>query len=213
MPRIDAIFFDMDGVLIDARHLHYEALNAALEPFGLEISHDAHLANFDGLSTRQKLAILSETRGLPQGLHTLINQLKQKFTLAKIPLHCRPVFHHRYLLSRLSHDGYRLGLCSNSVRKTVDEMIHSADLDRFFELTLSNEDIEHPKPNPDIYLAAAKQMNVQPDRCLVVEDNANGIQAARTAGMHVLEVADPDSVTYELIAETLGTIAAKGAVQ
>ena len=162
------------------------------------------LANFDGLSTRQKLAILSETRGLPRGLHTLINQLKQKFTLAKIPSHCRPVFHHRYLLSRLSHDGYRLGLCSNSVRKTVNEMIHSADLDRFFELTLSNEDIEHPKPNPEIYLTAAKQMNVQPDRCLVVEDNANGIQAARTAGMHVLEVADPDSVTYELVARNAG---------
>ena len=104
MLRIDLVLFDMDGVLIDARHLHYEALNAALSPFGLEISHDAHLANFDGLSTRQKLSILSETRGLPQGLHSLVNRLKQKFTLAKISSHCRPVFHHRYLLSHLRRE-------------------------------------------------------------------------------------------------------------
>jgi HAD superfamily hydrolase (TIGR01509 family) len=207
MQRIDAIFFDMDGVLIDARHLHYEALNTALHPFGLEISHDAHLANFDGLSTRQKLAILSETRGLPSGLHSLINELKQKFTLAKIPSYCRPVFHHRYLLSRLTQEGYRLALCSNSVRRTVDEMMRAAELDMFFELTLSNEDIKLPKPDPEIYLAAAKRLSVQPDRCLVVEDNVNGIRSATAAGMHVLEVTDPDAVTYERVADALKSLA------
>jgi HAD superfamily hydrolase (TIGR01509 family) len=207
MRRIDAIFFDMDGVLIDARQLHYEALNAALAPFGLEISHDAHLANFDGLSTRQKLAILSETRGLPAGLHALINELKQKFTLAKIPTHCPPVFQHRYLLSQLVKQKFRLALCSNSVRKTVDEMMRTADLACFFDLTLSNEDIRHPKPHPEIYLEAAKRLNVQPDRCLVVEDNANGIRSAKAAGMHVVEVADPDAVTYDRIASALEAVA------
>ena len=210
MRRIDAILFDMDGVLIDARHLHYEALNAALSPFGLEISHDAHLANFDGLSTRQKLAILSEARRLPAGLHTLINELKQKFTLAKIAVHCRPVFQHRYLLARLSHEGYRLALCSNSVRQSVDAMMHAANLDEFFDLTLSNEDIQLPKPHPEIYLEAAKRLDVQPDRCLVVEDNVNGIQSAKAAGMHVLEVADPDAVTYDRIADALETVARGG---
>jgi len=212
MQRIEAILFDMDGVLIDARHLHYEALNTALSPFGLEISHDAHLANFDGLSTRQKLGILSETRGLPPGLHGLINELKQKFTLAKIPAHCRPIFQHRYMLSRLQQEGYRLALCSNSVRKTVDEMMRSADLDTFFEFTLSNEDIHFPKPHPNIYLEAAKRLKVQPDRCLVVEDNANGIRSAKAASMHVLEVADPDDVTYERVATMLETIA-RGTLQ
>jgi HAD superfamily hydrolase (TIGR01509 family) len=200
----------MDGVLIDARHLHFEALNAALSPFGLEISHDAHLANFDGLSTRQKLTILSEARGLPTGLHTLINELKQKFTLAKIAAHCRPVFHHRYLLSRLAREGYRLALCSNSVRQSVDEMMRAANLIEFFELTLSNEDIQLPKPHPEIYLEAAKRLDIQPDRCLVVEDNVNGIRSAKSAGMHVLEVADPEAVTYDRVATALEQIARGG---
>lgn len=207
MPGIKAILFDMDGVLIDARDLHYEALNAALSPFGLEISHDAHLANFDGLSTRQKLTILSETRGLPTGLHSLINELKQKFTISKIPLYCRPVFQHRYLLSRLAAEGYRLALCSNSVRNTVDDMMRAADLNMFFELTLSNEDIHNPKPHPEIYIEAANRLNVQPNLCLVIEDNVNGIQSAKTAGMHVLEVVDPDAVTYDRVAKALETIA------
>ena len=109
MRKTKAIFFDMDGVLVDARDLHYEALNAALAPFGLPISRDAHLTTFDGLSTRQKLVILSETLGLPTGLHDLIHELKQQHTYAKISLHCRPVFRHRYMLSRLRQRGVPAG--------------------------------------------------------------------------------------------------------
>jgi len=212
MPLIEAILFDMDGVLIDARKLHYEALNAALSPFGVELSHDAHLADFDGLSTRQKLTLMSDTRGLPVGLHDLINDLKQQMTLAKIPSHCRPVFRHRYMLSRLRQDGYRLALCSNSMRRTVDAMMRSAGLDSYFELTLSNEDIHFPKPHPEIYLAAAQRLGVLPERCLAVEDNAKGIQSARAAAMHVLEVADPGDTSYERVATVLGAIE-KGGVQ
>jgi HAD superfamily hydrolase (TIGR01509 family) len=86
-------------------------------------------------------------------------------------------------------------------------MMHAANLDEFFDLTLSNEDIQLPKPHPEIYLEAAKRLDVQPDRCLVVEDNVNGIQSAKAAGMHVLEVADPDAVTYARIADALETVA------
>lgn len=207
MRAIEAILFDMDGVLIDARDLHYEAFNSALSPFGLDISHDAHLASFDGLSTRQKLAILSTTRGLPAGLHSLIHKLKQKETIAKIPFYCRPVFQHRYMLSRLQQDGYRLALCSNSVRQTVDEMLQSANLTSFFEFTLCNEDVKMPKPHPDIYLEAARRLRVAPERCLVIEDNVNGVESAAAAAMHVIEVAAPSDVTYERIAESIEAVA------
>ncbi len=204
MPKIKAIFFDMDGVLIDARQLHYEAFNAALAPFGLQISHDAHLANFDGLSTRQKLRILSDTRGMPLGLHELVNELKQKHTRAKISVHCRPVFHHRYMLSRLQREGYRLALCSNSVRTSVQQMMRSAGIEEFFEFLLSNEDVERPKPAPDMYHEAVRRMGLEADECLAVEDNASGVAAAESASIHVLKVADPDDVTYQRVAAALG---------
>ncbi len=209
MKKIDVILFDMDGVLIDARELHYEALNDALVLFGLKIGHDEHQTSFDGLSTRQKLSKLSQDDRLPLRLHFLINALKQKFTLEKIPKFALPVFHHRYLLGRLLLDGYRLGVCSNSVRKSVNLMLESAKIDSYFELTLSNEDVRLPKPNPDIYLEAARRMKVQPERCLVVEDNPIGIKAASDAGMHFIKVADPSEVTYDRVASALQTISVR----
>jgi HAD superfamily hydrolase (TIGR01509 family) len=206
MAKIKAILFDMDGVLIDGRDLHYDALNAALAPFGMPISRDAHLATFDGLSTRQKLLTLSETMGLPVGLHGIIHNLKQRHTQTKINLHCRPVFHHRYMLARLRREGYRLALCSNSVRASVDSMIRCAGIVEFFEFTLSNEDVDNAKPAPDIYLEAARRMNLAPAECLAVEDNANGIASAKSAGVEILVVADPDDTHYERVAERLDAI-------
>ena len=78
---IKAILFDMDGVLIDARDWHYDALNKALSHFGYLISRDSHLSTFDGLPTKDKLQILSKSKNLPFGLHSHINKLKQKYTI------------------------------------------------------------------------------------------------------------------------------------
>lgn len=206
MPKIKAILFDMDGVLIDARDLHYEALNAALAPFGVPISRDAHLSTFDGLSTRQKLLILSETLGLPTGLHDVIHDLKQKHTRAGIATHCRPVFQHRYMLSCLKRRGIRLGLCSNSIRSSVEAMMNAAKIAGFFEFMLSNEDVENPKPAPDIFSLAVHKMGLRPEHCLAIEDNTNGIAAAKSAGLEVLVVANPYDVTYDRVDERLKAI-------
>ena len=99
--RIKAVLFDMDGVLIDARDWHYEALNQALSPFGLQIDRDAHLATFDGLPTRTKLDMLSKSRALPRGLHGFVNMMKQKYTVDMVRQRCHPVFQHQYALSQL----------------------------------------------------------------------------------------------------------------
>jgi HAD superfamily hydrolase (TIGR01509 family) len=203
MAKIKAIFFDMDGVLVDARDLHYEALNAALTPFGIPISRDAHLTTFDGLSTRQKLVILSETLGLPTGLHDLIHTLKQQHTHAKISVHCRPVFRHRNMLARLRREGFRLALCSNSIRASVDEMTRCTGIAEFFEFMLSNEDVSKGKPAPDIYDEAVRRMGLQPEECLAIEDNANGIASAKSAGIDVLAVADPNDIYYDRVRQRL----------
>ena len=103
-PMIKAVVFDMDGVLIDAKDWHYEALNEVLDLFGVPIGRDAHLSTFDGLPTRRKLEILSKTRGFPLGLHSFVNKLKQDRTAEKATALCRPVFHHRFALARLRLD-------------------------------------------------------------------------------------------------------------
>ncbi|CAO3363711.1 HAD family hydrolase [Azospirillum palustre] len=201
--KIKAILFDMDGVLIDAREWHYHALNRALAPFGFEIGLEEHLAVYDGLPTRRKLQMLTKAQGLPTRLHPLINRLKQRYTEELAHSFCRPRFQHQYALARLSREGYRIAVCSNSIRNTVHLMMDRAGLSSYLEFFLSNEDVEKPKPDPEIYRIAAERMGVPPCQCLVVEDNQHGIEAARAAGTTVLAVTGVEEVTYNRIIDAI----------
>lgn len=192
---IKAVVFDMDGVLIDAREWHYEALNRALAIVGLEISRADHLTTFDGLSTRQKLEILSTTENLPRELHGFMNKLKQSYTMEIVSTRCKPTFIHQYALSSLKARGLKLAVASNSIRNTVEVMMQRAQLDKYLDLQLSNEDVERPKPAPDIYLKAMKELGVTPAETLVVEDNEHGRQSVRASGAHLMAVRNPDDVT------------------
>lgn len=101
MSKIKAVIFDMDGVLIDAKDWHYEALNQALELFGYKISRYDHLVTFDGLPTKKKLEMLTIEKGLPKGLHKFINHMKQIYTMEHVYMKCKPLFCHQYALSKL----------------------------------------------------------------------------------------------------------------
>lgn len=197
MKAIKAIIFDMDGVLIDAREWHYESLNMALKLFGLEISRYDHLVTYDGLPTRRKLEMLSVEKSLPKKLHPLINAMKQKYTIKCVLQHCRPVFAHQQALSRLRHQGYRMAVCSNSVRNSVEMMMRQAGLLEYIEFFLSNEDVKAPKPSPDIYLTAMARLGLKPRQCLIVEDNEHGIRAAEASGAHLLKVQSANDVHYQ----------------
>jgi len=201
--HIKAILFDMDGVLIDAREWHYEALNKALEVFGYGIDRYDHLVTYDGLPTKRKLELLSLEEGLPRPLHTFINQLKQRYTMDLVHTRCKPVFHHEYALSTLQGRGYRMAVCSNSIRATVESMMERSNLRPYLDLLLSNEDVRAAKPDPEIYLAAMSRLGYEPRECLIVEDNENGCQAALRSGGHLLRVKNPAEVTLERIEMSL----------
>ncbi len=198
-PQIKAVVFDMDGVLVDAREWHYEALNRALGLLGYEITRYEHLTTYDGLPTKRKLRMLSVERGLPEELHGFLNELKQQYTLELVATRCKPVFHHQYALSQLKAAGYKLGVASNSVRRTVEEMMERSDLARYLDVMISNEDVSRAKPDPEMYLAAMDRLGVRPEEMVIVEDNENGVKAATAAGAHVLVVEGPDDVTLDAI--------------
>lgn len=204
--KIKAVIFDMDGVLIEAKDWHYEALNKALALFGYEITRAEHLTTYDGLPTKTKLKRLSEEKGLPVELHSFINEMKQQYTIAMIVQYCRPRFNHEYALSRLKAEGYRLAVGSNSVRITIDLMMQKSALDPYLEFTLSNQDVTKPKPDPEIYLKAIARLGLKPEECLIVEDNHNGIKAALASGAHLLKVDTVDDVTYDNIRRRIDEI-------
>ena len=120
---IKAVLFDMDGVLIEAKDWHYESLNMALDIFGMPISRLDHLTTFDGLPTRKKLEMLSLEKGLPRQLHEFINELKQSYTQEIVFKSCKPLFVHEKALATLKSQGYKMAVCSNSVRASVTLMM------------------------------------------------------------------------------------------
>jgi HAD superfamily hydrolase (TIGR01509 family) len=188
--KIKAILFDMDGVLIEAKEWHYEALNRALDLFGMPISRFDHLMTFDGLPTRKKLDMLSMERGLPKELHAFINEMKQRYTMELVHTQCQPRFVHEYALSNLKAMGYKMSVCSNSVRQTVLTMMEKASLSHYLDYLISNEDVTHGKPHPEMYLKSMAHFGLAPEECLIVEDNENGIKAALASGAHLLVVKD-----------------------
>lgn len=203
---IKAIIFDMDGVLIDAKDWHYDALNKALDLFGYSISRHEHLTTFDGLPTSSKLNMLTVERDLPKKLHSFINEMKQAYTMEIVHTRCKPTFSHQHALSSLKKSGYQLAVASNSIRNTVEVMMQKSGLDKYLDLKLSNEDVAQPKPAPDIYLKAISSLGLRAEECLIVEDNENGIKAARASGAHVLVVSDVHEVNLENILNQVSQI-------
>lgn len=197
--KIKAIVFDMDGVLIEAKDWHYEALNKALRLFGYEISRYDHLVTYDGLPTAKKLEMLSLEKGLPLGLHKFINVLKQRYTEDLVHANCSPRFFHEYALSSLKWDGYRLAVASNSIRNSVELMMKKSNLLPYLEFYLSNQDIKKAKPDPEIYTTSIQRFGLTPKEVMVVEDNHNGIAAALAAGTNVMKVETVYDVNYENI--------------
>jgi len=211
MNTIKAVIFDMDGVLIDAKGWHFEALNRALGHFGFEISRHDHLVTFDGLPTKKKLDMLTMERGLPASLHSFLNELKQVYTTEAVHARCKPTFQHEFALSNLRSRGYRLAVASNSVRNTVELMMKKSALDQYLDLILSNQDVQQGKPSPEIYLKAMSLLGVAPKETLVLEDNEHGIASARAAGAHLMIIKEVTDVSLEGILQRIREIESSSA--
>lgn len=198
-----AILFDLDGVLVNMPNGHFEALNRALALFGARIEEDEHFGHFNGLPTRKKLEELERLGRLPQGLREFINDVKQQHTKDIIPKYCAPDYSKIILMRHLKDRGYKLACCSNSIRETLHLMLKSANLFDYFDVILGNDEIENPKPHPEIYLTAFRKLGIQPHEAVIVEDAPHGIAAARASGARVIPVRGCEDVHIALFDSVL----------
>jgi HAD superfamily hydrolase (TIGR01509 family) len=150
--------------------------------------------------------MLSIEGGFPRGLHNFVNDLKQQFTIEMVATRCKPTFQHQYALSRLKSDGYGIAVCSNSIRNSVRMMMEKAGLDEYLNFYLSNQDVNKGKPDPEMYSKAIEKFQLQPDECLILEDNENGIKAALASGAHLLKVETVLDVNYFNIVQRIKEI-------
>lgn len=205
--KIKAVIFDMDGVLVDAKEWHYESLNNALSHYGFSpISRKDHLEIYDGLPTKEKLKINPDTKELEEEYHGKINNLKQEFLAKIIEEKCIPSLLHHRTLQELKEKGYKLAVCSNAIRQSVEVLLSKMGLISYIDFFLSNQDVENPKPHPEIYVKAIKKLGILPESVLICEDNVKGIASAKESGGNVLEIGTVYDVTYENIKHTIEKI-------
>jgi len=194
---IKLVLFDLDGVLIDAKQLHFDALNEAL---GSEyaISEDENHNIYDGRKTREKLEMLTERKNLPVELHQQVYDMKQARTLDLLSS-LKPIPDIKKLFAELEHQGYHIGVCTNSIRRTVLTALAKSDLIEHCSIILSNEDVKNSKPHPEIYWKAMSMMGVLPEETLIVEDSPVGLLAASRSRAKYIRVANPYEVNVERI--------------
>jgi HAD superfamily hydrolase (TIGR01509 family) len=197
---IKLIIFDLDGVLVDAKKIHYDTLNTALHQIGKQyiISESEHLSTYDGLKTFEKLNILSARKGLPVESHNAVWKEKQRLTIEAIS----QLQHDAKLIAmcqQLRNDGYKLACCSNSIRRSVLVMLSRLGIAEHMDLIYSNEDVRHGKPHPEIYWTAMSALGLLPEDTLVVEDSPHGLLAAQRCGADVLRVKNSQDLTLEKI--------------
>jgi HAD superfamily hydrolase (TIGR01509 family) len=194
---IKFIIFDLDGVLVEAKNIHFEALNEALGK-KYEISWNEHLSKYDGLKTNQKLEMLTQDKGLPTTLYKQVWDEKQRLTLQKLK-NLQPNTQLMVCMDLLVQQGYKLAVCSNSIRKTVLTVLSKLNIIENFDLILSNEDVKNSKPHPEIYWKAISQMGFLPEETLIVEDSPYGLLAASRSRASVMRVGSPKDISYNNI--------------
>lgn len=199
--KIKLVIFDLDGVLVDTREHHFLALNRALNEVDerFVISKKDHLQLFDGLSTKRKLDLLSETRDLDPKLHHEIWEKKQRLTFQVIDELLTADTEISRLFKQLKQDGLKIYVCSNSIRETVKQILLKMELMQFVDYFISNQDVFSPKPHPEMYWQAMIKEKVLPKETMIVEDSYVGRTAAISSGANLCAVKSPKDVTIHKI--------------
>ena len=185
---IKVIIFDLDGVLVDTKLIHFEALNSALKKYNFdEISIDDHVKIFDGLPTIEKLKLLKKTKKIPKKFFSKIQKFKQKITSEILK---RKIKKNNKIIKIMKnlHNKYKIVVATNAVNSTLNICLNKLGIEKYIDFKLSNEDINKPKPNPEIYLRIFIKFGIYPSEALIIEDSHYGREAAISSGAKLLPI-------------------------
>ncbi len=199
--KIKLLIFDLDGVLVDSREIHYIALNLALGDVNEKylIHRGEHLSRYDGLPTKEKLKLLTKEKDLPESLHSFVWTKKQEKTEEAIKRIVKRDSRLRNILSSLKKEGYLLYCASNSIWNTIKILLLQLDILEFFDFFISNEEVMKPKPSPEIYMQSMIRAGVEIGETLIFEDSHVGRRAALSSGARLCPISTPASLTLDLI--------------
>lgn len=207
MSVVEAIVFDLDGVLVDSDHIWHEVRERLARERGGRWT-DRSEADMMGMSSTEWSQYLHDVVGLAETPRELNDEVVRRMLVRyaeELPL----IDGAADAVGRL-RASYRLAVASSSNRELIDGVLDAAGLADLFEVTVSSEEVPRGKPAPDVFLEAARRLEVAPERCAAIEDSANGIRAAHAAGMRVVAIPNrrypPAADALELADETIGSI-------
>ena len=205
---IEAVVFDLDGVLLDSEQLWDKAREQLARERGGRW-HDQAQRDMMGMSSLEWSRYMHETIGLPEPPEEISREVVERLTaLYRERLPAIPGA--KEAVERLAAD-YKLGLASSSNRELIDLALELLGVAHLFAATVSSEEVACGKPAPDVYLEAARRLGIEPARAAAVEDSQNGILAAKAAGMRVIAIPNrhfpPDEQALARADVTLSSLA------
>ena len=192
--------FDLDGVLVDSKEIHYLSLNQALEQVDPKyiINEEDQRNTFEGLTTNQKLKILTDTRGLPEHYYDQIWKSKQEksisfFNMLKKDEELIKIF------TEIKNNNIKLAVASNSIKKTLEACLTSLGVISLVDFYISNEDGISPKPSPDMYNVCMNKLGASKNTTTVFEDSYTGRTAAILSGARLVTIKNRSDLTVTKI--------------
>ena len=197
------IIFDMDGVLINSEPLHFEYEKILFESLGITVDREEH-ETFVGTTSKTMWTIIKKTHDLPFTVSELILKGHSGFLVyLESRKSLKLIQGILELLDRLIDAGFILALASSSPHKLINYILSKCNIDEYFPVRISGDDVNNGKPDPEIFLKTAGLTGAKPKDCLVIEDSANGIDAAVRAGMKCVGYRNPGSGNQNLRAADL----------
>jgi HAD superfamily hydrolase (TIGR01509 family) len=185
---IEAVIFDLDGVLVDSEHVWDEARRELAAERGRPWPETA-TRDMMGMSSLEWSRYMHDVVGVPDPPEQISREVVRR--LEDIYRHDLPLVEGAVEAVQRLAAHWPLGLASSSNRELIDLVLELTELARYFRATVSSEEVGRGKPEPDVYLEAARRLEVSPERCAAVEDSDAGIRSAKAAGMRVLAIPNP----------------------
>lgn len=198
MIRGKAVIFDMDGVLIDSEPAYLEMNRKMFAEYGIEMDDEDYKA-LVGLPSVPMWTMLKKKYSLKNEVSEFLKiEKKRMLEILDSDIISGPVEGVTELLTVLKEKKAMLSVASSSARENIDFILSKLKLTGFFDSVISGEEVRNGKPSPDIFLKVSGKLNVSPDKCYVIEDSANGIRAAGSAGMHCIGFSNNETNTQDL---------------
>lgn len=201
------IIFDLDGVLIDSKTLHFDAFNLALKEAdpSYVISKEDHKNIYEGLPTTEKLKILTIQKNLPESMYQKIWDIKQKHTM-KMLEDISEDQELKTIISFIKENNFKVAVASNSIKETIITVLKKIGIFNDIDFIVGNEDVLHPKPHPEMYWKCMSYFNTVPDSTIIFEDSVVGKVAVYNSKAKLVHVENRKDLTLKKVSDSIETI-------